>query len=227
MVDCASIASEVESTNILNVSMLDPLPRRDLDTRATRPSLLSRVRDPENHAAWHEFEDRYGELILRYARVRGLQLVDAEDVRQAVLLNLSRAMRTFQYSRERGRFRDYVLRAARNAMSALHARNASAPAALVTDGHTAGQEDATEMIDMLWEREWMLHHYRRALQVVRATFDSRSIAMFEQLLAGGSAEAVAQEFLTTPTAVRQLKHRIRERLRELIAAQVEEEDSDA
>src|SRR5262249_5091882 len=81
-----------------------------------RPSLLDRRRDPADAAGWGEFDRMYGELIVRYCRGRGLQLADAEDVRQIVLWNLSKAMPGFRYSRERGRFRDYLGRAVRNAI---------------------------------------------------------------------------------------------------------------
>ena len=198
-----------------------------METDSTRASLLSRVRDPADHAAWREFESRYGELILRYARACGLQLADAEDVRQAVLLGLSRTLRTFQYSPERGRFRHYVGRAARNRVRLVRARHSAAPAPLDSDEHGLGVPDeGSAAPDAVWEREWMAHHYRRALRTVRETFDARSIAMFERLMTGVNAEAVAEEFGASPGGVRQVKHRIRERLRELIVAQVREEDPD-
>ena len=56
----------------------------------TRPSLLRRVRDPENAGAWVEFDRCYGELITRYARSRGLQASDAEDVDKDPIVPLYR-----------------------------------------------------------------------------------------------------------------------------------------
>ena len=51
----------------------------------TRASLLIRLRRPADEAAWREFDAAYSELIVRYCRRLGLQLADAEDVRQLVL----------------------------------------------------------------------------------------------------------------------------------------------
>ncbi|MCA9752374.1 MAG: sigma-70 family RNA polymerase sigma factor, partial [Gemmatimonadetes bacterium] len=82
----------------------------------TRPSLLLRLRDPSDRRSWAEFDARYGELIVRYCLRRGLQLADAEDVRQEVLVSLASALKTFEYSPERGRFRGYLGRAVRNAI---------------------------------------------------------------------------------------------------------------
>ena len=63
-----------------------------MSPHTTHPTLLSRVRDHEDHRSWREFDSRYRELILRFCRRRGLQQSDAEDVRQIVMLNLARAL---------------------------------------------------------------------------------------------------------------------------------------
>ena len=55
----------------------------------THPSLLARIQDLDDHAAWREFDARYRDLILRYCRRKGLQPSDAEYVRQIVMLNLA------------------------------------------------------------------------------------------------------------------------------------------
>ncbi|MDA0666364.1 MAG: hypothetical protein O3A95_09370 [Planctomycetota bacterium] len=71
----------------------------------TRPSLLLRLRDASDEKAWNEFDDTYRGLILGYCRRRGLQHGDAEDVRQMVMMNLSKAAQgSFAYNPERGRF---------------------------------------------------------------------------------------------------------------------------
>ena len=52
----------------------------------TRPSLLVRVRDPADRAAWQEFVEIYRPVILRIARQKGMQAADAEDVAAEVVL---------------------------------------------------------------------------------------------------------------------------------------------
>ena len=69
---------------------------------STHPSLLTRVRDPADRVAWREFEARYGPLIVGYCRSLGLQLTDAEDVCQEVMLSLSHALPGFRYDQETG-----------------------------------------------------------------------------------------------------------------------------
>ena len=62
------------------------------------------------------------------------------------------------------------------------------------------------------------------MQTVRATFDPKSVQMFDRLLAGDGVKRLASEFQTTTQAVHKVKQRIRDRLKELIADQVKEED---
>ena len=52
----------------------------------TQPSLLSRVRDLADHAAWREFDAKYRDLILGYCRRRGLQASDADRAMRRILL---------------------------------------------------------------------------------------------------------------------------------------------
>ena len=49
-------------------------------TPETRASLLIRVRDPADQAAWQEFVEIYRPIILRLACQKGMQEADAEDV---------------------------------------------------------------------------------------------------------------------------------------------------
>lgn len=190
----------------------------------TRPSLLKRVRDPADQQAWREFERCYGDLVLRYALARRLQHCDAEDLRQVVFLKLSRYLRGFEYSPQRGRFRDYLGVVTRNAVFEFLARPVSRPAAVEGDVWGAFPDPNSDALDEVWEREWENHHYRLALATVRRTFEPRSVEAFDRLLAGAAAADVAASLGMSLEAVTKARQRVRARLGELIAAQVREED---
>jgi len=195
-----------------------------MDAGVTRASLLTRVRDPSDQAAWREFEARYGDLILGYARARGLQHADAEDVRQGVLVKLSRTLRGFEYQPARGRFRDYLRRVVRTVLIDERSRPNALRNAVDGSMIEAVSTEDPDVPDVLWEREWTDHHYRRALRTIRETFEPRSVELFERLVAGEDLAALAARFGTSEQAVHKVKQRIRERMKELIAAQVREED---
>jgi RNA polymerase sigma-70 factor (ECF subfamily) len=195
-----------------------------MDSNVTRVSLLSRVRDASNDAAWHEFEARYRELILRYALARGLQHSDAEDVCQIAMFNLSKSLRNFHYTAQRGRFRGYLGQVVRSAIGRHFASPRPASAALDSNVLASVPTEDDDAGDALWEQEWVNHHYRLAMRVIRETFEPRSVVMFERLLAGAGVEEVAAAHGTTTQAVYKVKQRIRERMKELIALQIREED---
>jgi len=195
-----------------------------MDAETTQPSLIVRVRNSADQSAWREFDRKYRDLILRYARARGLQSADAEDVRQIVMTNLAKGLRGFEYEPKRGRFRSYLGIVVRNAVSQHFRRPGVAARALDTAVLATTEADEASGSDELWEQEWVRHHYRLAMATIRETFEPRSVDMFDRLLAGDSADAVAADFDTTSQAVHKVKQRIRDRLKELIARQVCEED---
>ena len=196
--------------------------REPMEHETTRPSLLLRVRDPADQTAWREFEATYRNLISRYCLGSGLQPTDRDDVCQLVWLNLAKGLRTFKYDPKRGRFRSYLRRVVRNAIAHHFSRHKRNPQALDTAMLSVIPENSSP--DELWEKEWVAHHYRTAMATVRATFEPKSVQIFDRLLAGDSARDAAQAFGTSEQGVRKVKERIRKRLRELIDQQIRDED---
>ena len=58
----------------------------------TRPSLLVRMRDAHDQAAWADFVRLYAPAIYRFARRKGLQDADAADLTQEVLRSVADAI---------------------------------------------------------------------------------------------------------------------------------------
>jgi RNA polymerase sigma factor (sigma-70 family) len=186
----------------------------------TRASLLARVRDPRDAEAWSQFERRYGDLVLSYCRARGLQASDAEDVRQMVMAKLVSSLRKFEYRPEAGGFRHYLRRVIRGEIIRHAARHADA-AHTVSIEQDAPSEDVG---DEVWEQEWMRNHFRLAWSGVREDVAPGTLEVFRQLLAGVSTAGVAGALGMTEAAVRKVKQRMCERLRDAIAEQLRDEE---
>ena len=75
-----------------------------------------------------------------------------------------------------------------------------------------------------FEEEWIDHHYRRAMDELRRTHPEDSVRVFERLLRGEPVETVATDLGTTVEALYKRRERIRERLREILDAQLAEEE---
>src|SRR5438132_5595421 len=78
------------------------------DALLTRASLLVRLRDPKDRAAWQQFVELYGRLVYGFARRRGLQDADAADLTQEVFLAVARAAGRWRFDRRRGSFRGWL-----------------------------------------------------------------------------------------------------------------------
>src|SRR6476646_7225471 len=86
----------------------------------TRASLLLRLPDAADARAWDDFVAVYAPLVYRLARRHGLQPADSDELVQDVLAAVAKAVETWLARDDRGPFRAWLLRIAKNtAMNAL------------------------------------------------------------------------------------------------------------
>ena len=81
----------------------------------TRASLILRLPDAADAAAWDELVAIYGPLVFRLALRQGLQPADADDLVQEVFSAIAKSVSQWLERSDRGKFRAWLLRIARNA----------------------------------------------------------------------------------------------------------------
>ncbi len=83
----------------------------------TSHSLIFRVKNPADAAAWTEFLGIYQPVVFRMALRRGLQDADAQDVMQQVFLSISKSIEGWTPGDLQPPFRAWLTTIARNAIT--------------------------------------------------------------------------------------------------------------
>jgi RNA polymerase sigma-70 factor (ECF subfamily) len=181
----------------------------------TRPSLLLRIRDPQDAKAWETFTTTYAPLVVGFCRRRGLQGADADDVTQEVFTRLSRTIRGFEYEPARGRFRDWLGTMVHNEICRFvnrHQRHMGAGADVPT---VELEQPAASAIGPEWEEHFHTHILACALDEIRSQFEPQTWLAFELVwLRDQPSAKVAADLNMDVAAVYVAKSRVLRRLRE-------------
>jgi RNA polymerase sigma-70 factor (ECF subfamily) len=185
----------------------------------TRASLLARLRDPRDAAAWGEFVDLYAPLVYGYARRQGLQDADAADLCQDVLAAVAGAVSRLEYDPARGSFRGWLFTVVRRRLSNWRRARRSraragddAQAQRLLEEHTAPAAAEAD-----WEAEWQRRLFAWACgQVRRDVADATWQAFWRTYIDGQPSKQVAAELGLSVAAVYLARSRVLARLRELV-----------
>ncbi len=183
----------------------------------TRQSLILRLPDRHDIEAWDQFVAIYEPLVFRLARVRGLQDADAHEVVQEVLLAVSNAVERWDPDSERGRFRDWLFRIARNFVinyltRKKHKSIGTGDSAIhsLLYNQAAESEELSQDFDLEYRRE--IFHF--AAQNVRRQVKPRTWqAFWRTAVEGTDVVSAASELQMTSGAVHIARSRVLSRLR--------------
>ena len=185
----------------------------------TSHSLIERVHDPANGAAWAEFLGIYHPVVYRMARRRGLQDADAQDVVQQVFAAIARSIDTWQSGTDRPPFRAWLTTVARNAITNALTRRprdrAAGSTSVVQQLHEIpASEDTTSEIIRESRREIV---YWAAKQI-RKEFTEQTWEIFWKTSIDGIAVAeVSASTGRSVGAIYVARHRVLTRLKEKVA----------
>jgi RNA polymerase sigma-70 factor (ECF subfamily) len=186
---------------------------------STRASLLVRLRDPHDEAAWTEFVELYAPLIYNYARKQGLQDADAVDVSQEVVSAVATAVGRLEYDPSRGSFRNWLFKVVSRKLSNWRRAQRHRPQG---SGDTAThrlleQCPAPQQAEAEWEGQWQRQLFAWACeQVRRDVTEATWQAFWRTAIEDQPGQKVAADLGMTVAAVYQARSRVRARLKELV-----------
>jgi RNA polymerase sigma factor (sigma-70 family) len=188
---------------------------------STSRSLLIRLRDLEDERAWSEFMEIYGPLVERLARRRGLQDADAQDIVQDVFRAVAGAIERYDPDPDRGSFRAWLSRIARNLIINLIA-------AQRRQRRGTGDTDVQRLLEQcpdpggedsaLFDAEYRSRLIGWAAERIRGNFSAAAWQAFLQTgVEGRPAKEVAEALGLTLGTVYQYKTRVVARIRRELA----------
>ena len=196
------------------------------DALLTRPTLLLRMRDSRDQAAWEQFVEIYTPLVYGFCRQRGLQDADAEDVCQDVMRTVARGAGQFEYDPARGKFRNWLLTVVRSKMANFFAsrQRQPDPAGPTTLQQLAESEPGADE-QSEWDARYHRHIFQWACERIRAEFQEATWqAFWKTTVEDRDGKEVADGLNMSVGAVYVAKSRVLARLRQEIEF-VEAEDT--
>ncbi len=188
------------------------------DSQVTRPSLLVRIRDPQDAEAWSQFVKVYSPLVYRYARRRGLQDADAADLTQDVLRTVTRSIKRFEYDPARGTFRGWLMSVTRTRLCDFLARRQASGSGDTKVVQLLQQLPAPQDEEERWEREYRKCVFEWAAGQIRGEFqDSTWDAFWQTSVEGRETKEVSRSLGITVGAVYIARSRVLARLKKQIA----------
>ena len=196
---------------------------RHFNSESTRSSVLRAVANTENEAAWSRLFDLYAGFVYSIARSKGLKPEDADDIVQVVFADLARNLPTFEYNREKGRFRSYLAGLVNwRVMDRLKAskRDAELKADFWSHVQTIGGDDEFA------EREWQAAATEEALRRMKPDIRPEHYAAFvASAIEGQDTETVTRLYGISSDNLYQIRKRLTAKLRETVAEVLAEMDA--
>lgn len=185
----------------------------------TSESLILRMKDPADAAAWSAFLAIYRPVVYRLARSRGLQDADADDLAQQVFVSIARSVASWAPAADGPPFRAWLYRIAHNEILKAIVRRkpdvAAGSSSVQEMLHAVPQHDSDASVELL--RESRMEAFRWATDEIRHEFNAATWTMFWQsMVEGKSVDDVAKTHGRTNGAVYLSRYRVMKRLKEKI-----------
>lgn len=156
------------------------------DLLPTRRSLLSRLKNPEDHVSWGTFYDRYAPLIYGVAIKSGLTPVEADEALQETMIAVSKKMPGFKYDPEVGSFKGWLMtlthwrikdQLRKRLRESVHLRSGPPTTGTTMIERVPDPEESD--LEKLWDEEWQKHLVQQALGRVKRKVKPKQYQIFD------------------------------------------------
>lgn len=177
----------------------------------TRSTLLVRLKDRSDQAAWRTFDALYRPMLTSYARSRGLSHQDAEDVSQQCAAAVLEHIADYEHA---GSFKAWLRSIAGHKIAdQFRKRREVQPGT----GVLTSFQDTGDSTGDQWERQWSMSHLLYCAEMVRTEVAPGTYNAFVGYAIEGRPPAEVGESLgMTANQVYVAKHRVIERIRALV-----------
>ena len=193
----------------------------------TQPTLLLKIRNSDDDAAWERFVKIYTPLVFGYCVKRGLQAADASDVAQETMRTVAQAINRFEYDKKKGTFRGWLLMVTRNKLLKHFTKIQRQP---IGTGRTSIQAtleatpDANETDH--WNHAYQQRLFQWASEEVKSEFSKKTwTAFWLMAVENKNSQTVANELDMSLGALYIAKSRVIARIRKQIESINGAEDS--
>lgn len=193
--------------------------RRPMSNLETRMTLLVRIRDAKDRNAWNDFFQLYAPLVYSYASKHGFQDADAADIAQDVMCTVAKAIDSFDYDRNKGSFRGWLVTIARNCIRKRWDRDRrnAAITGVASVLETQLQNPSEESLSQ-WDREYALRVFHWAAENVRGEFrESTWKAFWLTTVEGRSIESTGELLGISVGAIYVARSRVLARIKGAVA----------
>jgi RNA polymerase sigma-70 factor (ECF subfamily) len=186
----------------------------------TTSTVLHRLSDFDDRAAWERFCERFHQPLQAFARKNGLDESESEDVAQESLMAFAEAYRHGEYDRTSGRLSSWLFGIAWRRID--HARRKSDRREdhvrlQATETAQWMQIEAPKEVSPEWEAVWERSMLEQSLRQVRKEFEPATFRVFEMIVLEHKPIEEGEKALgLSRNAIYIAKHRVAKRMRELL-----------
>ena len=158
------------------------------DNKNTRETLLLKLKNQHNEAAWQEFNNIYKGFIWAILIKMHVPSADQDDLVQEILLKAWKSLPEFEYNRSKGKFRNWLSQVTSNA-ACSYFRQHNKKSKLFSDTQTDQGVEAE--IDKITRDEWKSFISQMAWEKVSKTLSDSVRQCFELISKGEDLNDIA------------------------------------